>query len=125
MKVKNVQVYGLPESIIRSGYSHQIGEPADILDEYDFFDETHEKPIKRAEKLANVPIGSGEDCFLKGIIVQFDLCYTQYMTPQLQRYNFLDIISSQSKMHSITKIEDIEPHCNKYVLGTIIIEINN
>ena len=32
---------------------------------------------------------------LKGIIVQFDILYPQYFAQQLQRYNFVDIISSQ------------------------------
>lgn len=125
MKIKNVKVYGLEESIIRSGYPHQIGEPKDI------------KPIKesteyqvnqdriRAYKLANTPIGSGHNNFLKGIIVQFDMSYPQYFTPQLQRYHWIDIISSQSKMHSLTKIKDIKDSCNKYVYPEIIDIINN
>ena len=34
MKIKNVKVYGLEESIIRSGYPMQVGEP-ETLDLYD------------------------------------------------------------------------------------------
>ena len=56
---------------------------------------------KRAKKLAKTPVGSGNNNFLKGIIVQFDLRYPEYFSPQLQRYHWIDIISSQSKMHKI------------------------
>lgn len=55
----------------------------------------------RILKLSNAKSGSGHDCALKGIIVQFDLQYPEYFSPQLQRYKFIDIISSQSKMHKI------------------------
>lgn len=135
MKFKNVKVYGLNESIIRSGYPHQLNEPADLdsliyLSGYDtnhneiyyILDETANI---RSKKLAATQIGSGHDNFLKGIIVQFDLKYPQYFTPQLQRYHWIDIISSQSKMHKLTKITDLSNNCNKYVTNSIIAEINN
>ena len=119
MEIKNVKIYGLEESIIRSGYPYQIGEPSILeLVPKDF-------GIKRANKLANTPIGSGHNNYLKGIIVQFDLKYPQYFTPQLQRYHWVDIISSQSKMHSLTKIKDIKSSCNKYVLTYFTDRINN
>jgi hypothetical protein len=105
MKIKNTKVYGLNESIVRSGYPMQVGEPdglikfaiADILEE----DIDSSKDEKRAKKLSSAPIGSGHDNFLKGIVVQFDLQYPEYFSPQLQRYHWIDIISSQSKMHKI------------------------
>lgn len=110
MKVKNVQVYGLEESILRSSYPMQIHEPYDFYDfEHpgyslleDINGEAKELDLKRAKKLADTPSGTGHDNFLKGIIVQFDLQYPEYFSPQLQRYNWIDIISSQSKMHKIT-----------------------
>ena len=110
MEIKNVKVYGLEESIIRSGYPMQVGEPEDfyiklyrpeILEE----DMDIDSDMKRAEKLANTPNGSGHNNFLKGIIVQFDLKYPEYFSPQLQRYHWVDIVSSQSKMHKITSRE--------------------
>ena len=64
-----------------------------------------EKAVQRALKLANTPNGSGHNNFLKGIIVQFDLKYPEYFSPQLQRYHWIDIVSSQSKMHKITSRE--------------------
>lgn len=115
MKIKNVNVYGLEESIIRSGYPMQTGEPEDLPLKGDLRQILipHDN---RAKKLAKTPVGSGHNNFLKGIIVQFDLQYPQYFTPQLQRYNWVNIISSQSKMHKLTSVKDIAKSCNKYVL---------
>ena len=56
---------------------------------------------------------SGHANFLTGIRVSFNLKYPQYLTPQLQRYNFIDIVSSQSKMHRL-KVIDVKSSCNKY-----------
>ena len=110
MQIKNVRVYGLEESMIRSGYPMRAGEPEDfhiklyrpqiLEDEYDI-----SKDIERSHKLAKTPNGSGHNNFLKGIIVQFDLKYPEYFSPQLQRYHWIDIVSSQSKMHKITSRE--------------------
>ena len=98
MQIKNVRVYGLEESIIRSGYPMQVGEPDNIISAT----QDTAADSKRAFKLANTPNGSGHNNFLKGIIVQFDLQYPEYFSPQLQRYHWIDIVSSQSKMHKIT-----------------------
>jgi len=110
MKIKNTRVYGLEESIIRSGYPMQVGEPVTLPDEktkwiskieWDIQKTGENKDLNRAEKLAKVPSGTGHDNFLKGIIVQCDLQYPEYFSPQLQRYSWVDIVSSQSKMHKI------------------------
>ena len=101
MQIKNVRVYGLEESIIRSSWPHQIGEPMDFKYEYPQQFTPDEKDGNRAFKLANTPNGSGHNNFLKGIIVQFDLQYPEYFSPQLQRYHWIEIVSSQSKMHKI------------------------
>ena len=62
------------------------------------------KHYKRILKLANAPVGSGHDAALKGIVVQFNCHAPQYFWQQLQRYHFIDIISSMSKMHRINKM---------------------
>lgn len=116
IEIKNTKVYGLEESIIRSGYPHTVGEPDD-LDECLLFADKSER--ERAIKLGSVKSGSGHDCFIKGVTVQFDLKFSLYFTKQLQRYHFIDFISSQSTMHSITKM-DIKESCNKYVEQGII-----
>ena len=108
VKVDNARVYGLDESIIASGYPMQI--ETFNMDEVDLID----KDYKRSKHLGNAVAGSGHDCFLKGIVVQFDLQVPEYIWRQLDRYHFIDYISSQSKMHRITRI-DLDSVCNRYV----------
>ena len=125
MKFKNIQVFGLESNMVRSGYPHQIGEP-DNMYFWDRFnpDPLPENVISRAKKLANTPAGSGHSNFRKGIIVQFDILYTQYFSQQLQRYSFVNIISSQSKMHKLASVKNILLNCNDYVMCSIANEIN-
>lgn len=104
MQIKNLKIYGLEESILRSGYPMQIGEPNEISS-LPCFEDGWMPNYTRANKLANTPNGSGHSNFLKGIIVQFDLQYPEYFSPQLQRYHWIDIVSSQSKMHKLTSRE--------------------
>lgn len=123
MKIKNVKIYGLEESIIRSGYPMQIEEPKTLEytnDKIIYIGKAEEKDFNRARKLAKVPSGSGHDNFLKGIIVQFDIKYPQYWTLQFQRYTFPDIISSQSKMHRLITVKDVGEHYNKYVMRNMM-----
>jgi hypothetical protein len=117
LEINNTRVYGLEESIISSGYPMMAEE----ISEWDDYAEDliTEKDINRAIKLGNTPQGSGHSNYLKGIIVQFDLKYPNYFTPQLQRYNFIDIVSSTSKMHKLIKM-DIDEMCNKYVDEEVI-----
>lgn len=115
IKVDNVRVYGLNESVIASGYPMQI-ETYDMNVRDVITDEIlTEKDLKRAKHLGNATPGSGHDCFAKGITVQFDLQVPEYIWRQLDRYHFIDYVSSQSKMHRILKM-DIDKTCNKYVL---------
>jgi hypothetical protein len=118
MEIKNVKVYGMEESLIRSGYPMTVGDPQDR--DYNSHIITNHNDLKRGTKLGKVPSGTGHDNFLKGIIVQFDVKYPQYWTPQFQRYTFADIISSQSKMHKLTSVKNLEEQCNGYVLDPII-----
>ena len=119
MKFKNVKVYGLEESIIRSGYPMTVGEPMDFRYNYPHEVVPDERDVNRAVKLANARVGSGHDNFLKGIIVQFDLLYTQYWTKHLQRYNWFTYFSGQSQMHKMTA-RPLKEACNEYVGEAII-----
>jgi hypothetical protein len=145
MQIKNIKVAFLEESILASGYPMQTGEPIDLDDIFDpvvsklnnylYAGIDESKDATRAKKLAKTPIGSGHNNFLKGIIVQFDMKYPQYLFNQLDRYNFWDdisdgilpkttdvmtIISSQSKMHKLTSINNIGEYCNDYVLIPVV-----
>ena len=116
MKIKNVDYETinrtLKGSIKRAAYPMTTETPPEI-----YKPPLTDEEIDRAKRLAKKD--SGHNNYLKGIIVQFDLCYTQYHTPQLQRYNWIDIVSSQSKMHRIHKME-LEKCCNYYVHPVII-----
>ena len=118
MKIFNVRVYGLKDSIVASGYpmKTEIEEMLDTTSEFD-------NDIKRAKSLGKAKQGSGHDCMLKGIIVQFDLKAPEYFWRQFDRYHFHDYVSSQSKMHCIVKM-DIVKMCNKYVDQRIIDVLN-
>lgn len=116
LKIFNDKVYGLEESIKASGYPMR----AESIDEWGDVPLLAEGDLKRAKKLGNVATGTGHDNFLKGIVVQFDITYPNYWTPQFQRYHFADIVSSTSKMHRLTKM-DLKSSCNEYV-DEIVIE---
>lgn len=109
-RVSNVRVFGMTESIIASGYpmSKNIEKKMQPLQDKDW---------KRAEQLGTVAAGIGEDCFLKGIIVQFDLTFTEKAWPEAQRYNWFDIVSSMSTMHMLTKME---PRFSPYTSPKVI-----
>lgn len=68
------------------------------------------KRYKRVKGMGSAKHGSGHDCWAKGVIVNAVISAPSYWYPQMQRYHFLDIISSQSKMHRITKM-DLETQC--------------
>ncbi|MGL5315611.1 MAG: hypothetical protein ACRC92_20320 [Peptostreptococcaceae bacterium] len=120
LKITNVRIYGEEESVVASGYPMRID-----ADSVDMDDEIilNESDLKRANKLGSVASGTGHDNFLKGIIVQFDVTYPNYWTPQFQRYHFADIVSSTSKMHRITKM-NLKESCNEYVDDVVIENLN-
>lgn len=119
VEIKNTVVYGIHESIVRSGYPHRYGEIGHIV----FTDKEREE--SRFLHLSRAKSGSGHDVSLKGITVNFDIKYSLYFTKQLQRYHFIDFISSQSTMHSITKRGDIDQYVNKYVDDEVVSLVNN
>ena len=92
--IKNVKVYGLEESIKASKYPMSVDIESlnsDITD--------------RTISLGSVPTGTGHDNFLKGIVVQFDWTFTPKLSVEVERYHFIDFVSSQSTMHRITKFD--------------------
>ena len=102
-KIEKVAVYGLNKSIIASGNAMRIEMSDNAV-------EPNEKDMKRAFKLGSSKQGEGHDNFLNGIIVQFDLYAPLYMWKQIQRYHWIDFISSQSTMHRLTKF-NIKSQC--------------
>lgn len=113
--INNIRVYGLDESLLASAYPMINGELGSMED-------IDESDLKRGTKLGKVRTGTGHDCFLKGITVQFDWRITQVIFPQIERYHFIDIISSQSKMHRLhlAKIEDFDYRVDRTILNRFI-----
>lgn len=107
VEVTNIKVYDLEESVIACRNAMRLTPPEYTKEEF-------EKSLPRAIKLANTPAGSAHGNFLCGIRVAFDIKYPSYFTPELQRYHFLDIVSSSSKMHRLVKM-DMKTCFNKYV----------
>ena len=92
--ITNVCVFGINESI-RAG---KFPMAVDV-------DKCTSEVTKMTHTLANAPRGTGHDNLLKGIVVQFDLKMTVKMSTELERYHFIDFVSSQSTMHKITKFD--------------------
>lgn len=120
MKVENVKIYGLEESLVAAGYPMRVSNKNfnyEVINlDLAFITDTYEKDknFTRGCKLGNTPTGSGHGNYLKGIIVQFDLEFSIKAWYDVERYKFLDFVSSMSTMHSITKF-DIKKQCNEYV----------
>lgn len=108
LRVTNVKVYDLEESIIACRNAMRM-EPAT------YSQEEFAKSLERARKLAATETGSGHQTFLSGIRVSFDLTYPNYISPELQRYHWIDIVTSSSKMHTLSKMADDPDRYNKYV----------
>ncbi len=76
--------------------------------------EEFEASLPRAIQLAKCGGGSGHSNFRKGIRVSFDIKYPNYISPELQRYGFVDIVTSNSKIHKLVNM-DMDLCFNKYV----------
>ena len=107
LEISNIKIYDLKESVIACRNAMRI-TPAQITDE------EFNASMPRAIMLANSPSGSGHQTFLSGIRVSFDIKYPNYISPELQRYHWIDIVSSSSKMHRLSSM-DMDTCFNKYV----------
>ena len=117
-EIKDVKVYDLEECIIASGYAMRT-EPINYEKEKGSLNH-----YKRCSKLVLASKNSDIHChdnFLTGIRVSFDIKYPQYLSPEMQRYHFFDIITSMSKMHRLSKMT-LRKATNKYTSPESIIE---
>ena len=118
--ITNVEIYGFNESIKASKYPMSVN-----------VEKCTDEITNTTIKLGNVPTGTAHDNFLKGIVVQFDLTMTPKMSVELERYHFIDFVSSQSTMHRITKfdldkayVEYVDKRCVN-VVKELVNEYNN
>lgn len=107
LEILNWKVYDLKESVIACRNAMRT-TPAECTEE------EFKKSLPRAIALAKCGGGSGHSCWRSGVRVAFDIKYPNYISPELQRYHFLDIVTSSSKMHRLVKM-DMDACFNKYV----------
>lgn len=103
MIVDNVKVYGLEESIKRAKYPMSTDT-----------NKLNSELTKGIKALSNSDRGEGHDQWLTGVIVQFDLTFTVKAWTEMQRYHFVDFVSSQSTMHRIARF-DLDKAYNQFV----------
>ena len=128
VEISNVKVYDLEESIVACRNAmrlepSKIFEPTpqdssdtvDVLSYYANRREDWEKSLERAKKLCKAPNNSGHANFLTGIRVSFNIKYPNYISPEMQRYHWFDIVTSSSKMHTLIKVAGDPTKYNKYV----------
>lgn len=126
--IANAEVYGLASTIYRSGYPMMSAAPdaglykekvAEIERCIEAGDLTNVH-IKRAINLATAQ-GGGHDQFLTGIVVNFDMCFSNKAWVEAERYTFLNFISSMSTMHRIARFS-IADCCNEHTSAAEIAE---
>lgn len=110
-KIENIKVFGIEDSFRASKYPFAVDVNA-----------VDGSMTDRIKSLSNCEMGTGHDVMMQGIIVQFDLTFSNKACVELQRYHFIDFVSSQSTMHCISKM-DIKRMCNDYVSDTVIAEV--
>ena len=103
MRLENVKVYDLEESMIASGYPMRTDLTEDVVTD---------KVFKRCMNLTKASNGNGaHGQWLTGVRVAFDLTCTNKMWVEAERYRFLEFVSSQSTMHRISKFNLDEQYC--------------
>ncbi len=103
IRIRSVRVYDLDESIGASKFPKTV-DP----------DYASDAVTNTTIKLAQCAPGTGHDNFLQGIRVAFTMNVTVKALVEVERYHFLDIISSTSTMHKIVSFNLDECYC-KYV----------
>lgn len=114
MKISNVKVYDLKESVIACRNAMRLDPP-------EYTEEEFQKSLTRAVKLCKASTGEVK-ChanFRTGIRVSFDIVYPNYISPEMQRYHWFDIVTSSSKMHRLTSM-DFDRCCNQWVTAKTI-----
>lgn len=111
MKLENIKVYDLEESLVASGYPMRTELKTHHAEE---------KDIKRGLALTKASNGNGAHAqWLTGVRVAFDLTFTNKAWVEAERYRFLEFVSSQSTMHRITKFDLDGQYC-EYVDPRVI-----
>lgn len=106
--ISNVKVYDIEESIKASKYPMSTDN-----------DSLNADLTETVKKLGSSRKGEGHDNFLNGILVAFDLTFSNKAWVEMERYKFMNFVSSQSTMHRLKSFE-LEPQYVKYVDSRMI-----
>lgn len=98
--INNANIYGLEESIRAAKFPMSV--------DLSKLDGSMTNGIR---KLAQSAKGEGHDNWLQGVVVQFDLTATNKFWVEMERYHFINFVSSQSTMHRIAKFNLDEAYC--------------
>lgn len=108
MKIENVKIYDLIESVKASKYPMSTDT-----------DTVSEEITDTVKRLAHSPKGEGHDQFLTGIRVNFDLTFSIKAWTEIERYRFVEFVSSQSTLHRLSKF-NLRTQYNEYVDKRVI-----
>lgn len=111
MVISNIEIMGLESSMIAAGYPVRTETGPRELKDNDY-----KRAFRLTEKSRKNP---AEGQWLTGVVVNFDLTFSNKAWVEAERYRFLNFVSSQSTMHAILKF-DIKKQCNSYVDERII-----
>lgn len=125
MKIENVKIYDMAESIVASGYpmrtntdEESIEVVKQTIDNGTFGKTPATKAIyNRVVQLGNAT--GGHDQMLTGILAAFDLTLTNKAWIEAERYRYLCFVSSQSTVHRINRF-NLKLQYNEYVDPAII-----
>lgn len=112
-KITNVEVSGLERSIKTAKYPKTV----DI-------ESLNTELTKGIQACSSCGTGEGHDNFLKGIVVHFDMTFSNKAWVEAERYHFLEFVSSQSTMHKAANF-DLWLQFNDYVDPVIVLRVED
>lgn len=102
-KITNTEVFGLERAIRTAKYPKAVN-----------LEKLNSVMTPGIQACLMCEPGMGHDNALNGVVVTFDLTFPIKAWVEIQRYHFMDFISSQSTMHKAANF-DLDAQFNRYV----------
>lgn len=102
-KITNTEVFGLERAIRTAKYPKAVN-----------LEKLNSELTPGIKACLTCETGMGHDNALNGVVVTFDLTFPIKAWVEIQRYHFMDFISSQSTMHKTANF-DLDAQFNRYV----------
>lgn len=112
--INNCRVYDVFNSIRASGYPMKAHYDDEVAE-----NELTVQDWNRAVALAKRDSSEGHDNFLSGLLISMDITATKQWWTEFQRYHFQQIVSSQSTMHRLAKMQ-LDTACIKHTDSVIV-----